>query len=145
MRTNRYWMLAAGALTLLLTGCSSAPNVLPDRGEDIKTVYGKHIAGEIHANSAASQNTEQSDPQQTVSPIQIQHQRSLGNQDVNIEGFVRDQKKEIESLFPLLPNPQLVMFVFPHLSPKGHPVPGYSVPFRFYAKDEYAMPGEIKH
>jgi conjugative transfer region lipoprotein (TIGR03751 family) len=139
------WTLPMGVLTLALAGCSSSPNILPDRGDDIQTVYGKHLSGEIHAERAAPPaGTAESAQEQTVRIVQVRHDREPGIRDLNIDGFVRDQKSEIEPLFPLLPNPQLVLFVYPHLSPKGHPVPGYSVPFRMYEKDEYAMPGETK-
>jgi conjugative transfer region lipoprotein (TIGR03751 family) len=57
---------------------------------------------------------------------------------------VREAATEIESVFPRLPNPTLVMYVFPHLSgDERTPVPGYVTTFPFYEKLEYALPGEV--
>ncbi|HEJ6481861.1 TIGR03751 family conjugal transfer lipoprotein, partial [Pseudomonas aeruginosa] len=42
-----------------------------------------------------------------------------------------------------LPNPDLVMYVFPHLAGSDPaPVPGYTTVFPFYQRVQYAMPGE---
>jgi len=59
------------------------------------------------------------------------------------EPYTRTAENEIDSLFPRLPNPDLVMYVFPHLA-GSHPtpVPGYSTVFAFYDHVQYAMPGE---
>jgi conjugative transfer region lipoprotein (TIGR03751 family) len=35
------------------------------------------------------------------------------------------------------------MYVHPHLTPDGTPIPGYSVPLYFYSEVQYAMPGEL--
>ncbi|ECE0517092.1 TIGR03751 family conjugal transfer lipoprotein [Salmonella enterica subsp. enterica] len=39
------------------------------------------------------------------------------------------------------PNPDLVLYVFPHLN-GNTPVPGYSTVFPFYTRPQYALPGE---
>ena len=59
------------------------------------------------------------------------------------EPYTRTAENEIDSLFPRLPNPDLVMYVFPHLA-GSHPtpVPGYSTVFALYDHVQYAMPGE---
>jgi conjugative transfer region lipoprotein (TIGR03751 family) len=57
--------------------------------------------------------------------------------------YTRTASNEIYSLFPRLPNPDLVMYVFPHLAGnEPAPVPGYSTAFPFYSRTQYAMPGE---
>ena len=55
----------------------------------------------------------------------------------------RAAENEVDSLFPRLPNPDLVMYVFPHLA-GSHPtpVPGYSTVFALHDHVQYAMPGE---
>ena len=47
-----------------------------------------------------------------------------------------------EGEFHWLPNPALTMYVFGHLTPAGHPVPGYSTVFRLYTRPHIAGPGE---
>jgi len=46
-----------------------------------------------------------------------------------------------EIAFPRLPNPDLVMVVFPHMA-GGVPIPGYSTVFPMFGRVQYAMPGE---
>ncbi|HEJ2413791.1 TPA: TIGR03751 family conjugal transfer lipoprotein, partial [Pseudomonas aeruginosa] len=50
---------------------------------------------------------------------------------------------EIYRQFHRLPNPDLVMYVFPHLAGTDPvPVPGYTTVFPLYQRVQYAMPGE---
>ena len=106
----------------LLHGCSTTPNVIPSTGPDTLAVYQAHVAA-THSKPRMM--------------------RPLQNGQRDLAGFTRDSANEIELTFPRLPNPELVLYVFPHFSPKGRPIPGYSTSFRLYEKDEYALPGEI--
>jgi conjugative transfer region lipoprotein (TIGR03751 family) len=57
--------------------------------------------------------------------------------------YSRNSFNEIKSQFVRLPNPDLVMYVFPHLAGTDPvPVPGYTTIFPMYNKVTYAMPGE---
>ncbi|EAS5420482.1 TIGR03751 family conjugal transfer lipoprotein [Salmonella enterica] len=48
-----------------------------------------------------------------------------------------------KALFRRLPNPDLDMYIFPHLAgSEGVPVPGYTTVFPFYNRVQYALPGE---
>ena len=75
------------------------------------------------------------------------HRRVIGGQQLpqsgidHYQGFVREAANEIDTVFPRLPNPTLVMYIFPHLSGSERtPVPGYVTTFPFYEKVEYALP-----
>lgn len=58
--------------------------------------------------------------------------------------YTRTAANEIYSQFARLPNPDLVMYVFPHLAGvEPVPVPGYSTVFPLYSMPQYAMPGDI--
>lgn len=59
------------------------------------------------------------------------------------EPYTRTAENEIDSQFRRLPNPDLVVYVFPHLA-GSHPtpVPGYSTVFALHDQVQYAMPGE---
>ena len=62
------------------------------------------------------------------------------------EDYTRDAGNEIDFLFPELENPRLVMFVFPHTSENGHPIPGYATAFYLYdTTQHFALPGEVLH
>jgi conjugative transfer region lipoprotein (TIGR03751 family) len=57
--------------------------------------------------------------------------------------YTRTAQNEIYRQFQRLPNPDLVMYVFPHLAGTDPvPVPGYSTVFPLYQRVQYAMPGE---
>jgi conjugative transfer region lipoprotein (TIGR03751 family) len=57
--------------------------------------------------------------------------------------YTRTAQNEIYRLFYRLPNPDLVMYVFPHLAGTDPaPIPGYSTVFPLYERVQYAVPGE---
>jgi len=60
----------------------------------------------------------------------------------NYNPYTRNVLNETNMLFPMLPNPSLVMYVYPHISASGVPVPGYATAFKFYETEQYALPGE---
>lgn len=65
--------------------------------------------------------------------------------DVKLEKpdrLVSDKEETMQRDFMWLPNPTLSMYVFKHLTPAGHPVPGYSTFFRLYTQNYIAAPGE---
>ncbi|MBY0544205.1 MAG: TIGR03751 family conjugal transfer lipoprotein [Gammaproteobacteria bacterium] len=65
----------------------------------------------------------------------------------NYSDYTRTQENEIDSQFQQLPNPSIVMYIFPHATGEGYsimPVPGYSTVFPLYTHVMYVMPGEIE-
>lgn len=50
----------------------------------------------------------------------------------------------MQQRFARLPNPDLVMVVYPHLARGRYPVPGYVTVFPMYEETEYALPGEVQ-
>ena len=124
-------IFALGLISLVLAGCASTKDtVLPQDGPSMKAIYDSHI----HEMNAR-------DPQV------IRHE--LGNRRLNtgeaaLQGYTRDAFTEIDVRFPRLPNPTLVMYVFPHLAGETRaPVPGYATAFPMYEQVEYALPGEV--
>jgi conjugative transfer region lipoprotein (TIGR03751 family) len=78
----------------------------------------------------------------------VQHvgikERVMRSGDRDLDGYTRDAQNEIQATFPRLPNPTLVMYVYPHLSTSSQlPVPGYSTAFPLYERPQYALPGEM--
>lgn len=52
--------------------------------------------------------------------------------------------KKINQSFPLLPNPELLLYVYPHLAGNEEaPVPGYTTAFFLYDTPHFALPGEV--
>lgn len=57
--------------------------------------------------------------------------------------WTRTAENELSALFPELRNPRINLYVFPHLSADGSPVPGYVTNFYLYEKARnFALPGE---
>ncbi len=57
--------------------------------------------------------------------------------------YTRTARNEVQRQFQRLPNPDLVMYVFPHVAGTDPvPVPGYTTVFPLYQRVQYAMPGE---
>ena len=64
--------------------------------------------------------------------------------DVDFQSYTRTAQNEIEALFVRLPNPDLILYVFPHLATEeAIPIPGYSTVFPLYERVIYALPGEV--
>ncbi|QLB12787.1 conjugative transfer region lipoprotein (TIGR03751 family) [Bisgaardia hudsonensis] len=118
-------------LTALLAGCStSSEDLLPTNGHSIRDVWDKNAgSGQLH--QYRSQDNRSIDP---VDYISNREQSS----------YTRTAENEIDNLFPRLPNPNLLMYVYPHLSPSTEmmPIPGYSTVIPFYSRVQYAQPGE---
>ena len=125
-------LILISALGLIsLAGCASTKEaVLPQDGPSMKDIYQEHIQ-EMNAGD----------------PLSIRQE--LGNRpiltgDTALHGYTRDAANEIDAIFPRLPNPTLVMYVFPHLAgEESVPVPGYATAFPMYERTEYALPGEV--
>ena len=59
------------------------------------------------------------------------------------DSYTRTAHNEVQRQFLRLPNPDLVMYVFPHLAGSDPvPIPGYTTVFPLYQRVQYAMPGE---
>jgi conjugative transfer region lipoprotein (TIGR03751 family) len=57
--------------------------------------------------------------------------------------YTRTARNEVHRQFQRLPNPDLVMYVYPHLAGTDPvPVPGYTTVFPLHQRIQYAMPGE---
>ena len=118
-------------ISLALGGCASTKeSVLPEDGPSMKAIYDAHFEG-MGADD----------------PYVLRRElgtRPLGDDDVDLAGYSRTAHTELETIFPRLPNPTLVMYVFPHLAGSERvPVPGYATTFTLYERVEYALPGEV--
>lgn len=118
-------------ISLVLASCAGTKDsVLPREGPSMRTIYHSHI-NKMHARHPKSLRGE------------LGH-RPIRSGVADLHGYTRDAFNEIDILFPRLPNPTLVMYVFPHLVGKVHaPVPGYATAFSMYEQVEYALPGEV--
>lgn len=117
--------------SLLLGGCMTTKDeLLPTDGPTMREIYHNHEQGGSSAQTRA----------QVLGGLR---ERALAAGDVDLRDYTRTAHNEIDRQFARLPNPDLVLFVFPHLTADGHPVPGYSTVFPLYERTVYALPGEI--
>ena len=119
------------SISSALVGCASSKDaVLPHDGPTMKSLYDAHFEG-MHAAS-------------TETARSAVGSRPLMPNDEAFAGFTRDSLTELDLHFSRLPNPTLVMYVFPHLAgPSRVPVPGYATTFPMFEHPEYALPGEV--
>lgn len=116
-------------VAVMLTGCATNKDELfPHEGTSMQDIW------------QASGNGMQRDLMDARSVLR----RHAGETPiVNQKHYTRTAANEIYSQFFRLPNPDLVMYVYPHLAgTEGAPIPGYSTVFPLYNKVVYALPGE---
>ncbi|AWX14719.1 TIGR03751 family conjugal transfer lipoprotein [Mergibacter septicus] len=119
--------------TILLNACSTSQQNLLPTGDSTMLELWNEKTGQGTLNQGRIQlHTQSQLPRTNVPDEQEQH------------SYTRDVKNETKNLFPRLPNPDLVMYIYPHLSDTGEPlpVPGYSTVIPFYSRVQYAQPGE---
>ena len=62
---------------------------------------------------------------------------------ISITSLHPEVATEIENLFPRLDNPDIVIYVYPHLATRTRaPIPGYSTVIPLYDQVHYRLPGE---
>ncbi|HDJ1442408.1 TPA: TIGR03751 family conjugal transfer lipoprotein [Serratia rubidaea] len=123
-------MLVIGAA---LSGCStSKEEMLPPGDSTMLGLWQGEDGGGSARNAVAARDSLRRPLTESESQASVADDRS----------YSRTQESEIGQQFPRLPNPDLVMYVFPHLADGNTPVPGYSTVFPFYSQVQYAMPGE---
>nr|WP_159465223.1 TIGR03751 family conjugal transfer lipoprotein [Scandinavium goeteborgense] len=125
--------MAAILIATLLSGCSTSKEDMLPAGDNtmLELWQGKDGGGSARNAVAARDSLRR--------PLTDGEQQSATAAD---SSYSRTQQSEISQQFPRLPNPDLVMYVFPHLAEGNTPVPGYSTVFPFYGQVQYAMPGE---
>jgi conjugative transfer region lipoprotein (TIGR03751 family) len=114
-----------------LTGCTTAGDAIPQGGPTMAQVYEQAME---KSNGATLDQARQQ--VNATAPVAYNGANQLSP-------YTRTSENEINNLFPTLPNPQLVMFVYPHLAGQDDaPIPGYSTAFNLFKREHYAMAGE---
>lgn len=118
---------------MMLAGCSTSKDEMLPAGDStmLELWQGEDGSGSTRHAVAARDSLRR--------PLTENEQQATLADD---RSYSRTQESEISQQFPRLPNPDLVMYVFPHLADGNTPVPGYSTVFPFYSQVQYAMPGE---
>lgn len=116
-------------LLVALAGCStSQEDLLPvNKDTTMMSIWGRQTGG---SNTLYDQRSELRRP---LMEISAQEQQS----------YTRTAENETQAQFKRLPNPDMTMYVFPHLTEgENVPVPGYTTVFPLHTRVNYALPGE---
>ena len=126
--------LALLAMALLLGGCATSKEaLLPHDDTTMLDIWNMETGGGsarqlLDARQALRRPLSAADVQ-AAPAVQARYTRTAAN--------------EIYRQFHRLPNPDLLMYVFPHLAGSYPvPVPGYTTLFPLYQRVQYALPGE---
>ena len=119
----------------LISGCTtSTEELFPQEGPTMVDVYNNHLTDLGRGSQPAIR-------QELLRPAG----QGIAFNQGDATDYTRTAANEIENLFPTLENPNLVMYVFPHLtSDERLPVPGYSTSFPLFERTEFALPGETR-
>lgn len=70
----------------------------------------------------------------------------LQSKHINYEGYTRNAANEVNQLFKPLDNPQIPIYIFPHVALIGDEQllkPGYSTGFFLYKQNQFALASEL--
>ena len=126
-------LLFVMSVALVLSGCATSKEErLPAGAQTRLELWQGKTAGGGPRHALAARET-------LRRPLTVTEQQGM---NAEAYSYSRTQESEISQQFPRLPNPDMVMYVFPHLAGGTSPVPGYSTVFPFYSRTQYALPGE---
>ena len=140
MASNKFTWAAPLAAAAVLAGCSVAG---PRHSPINDVTQGSPTVLDIYRGQGV---TNQSDPAHPPARDLLREQSRLRPVAVGDDSTQRywSAVEPMRQRFARLPNPDLVMVVFPHLSEGKYPVPGYVTVFPMYQQTQYALPGEVQ-
>ena len=112
--------------SLFLCGCASksvGSTAIPEGSLTVSQIY--------------QQSVNEPMPSWSIKPIQTK--------PVNYAGYTRDASNEIQNLFKPLDNPQIPIYVFPHVTLIGDEQllkPGFTTGFFLYKQNQFALASE---
>lgn len=137
MRTCRI-LMALAALTML-AGCATRKEaLLPHGNATMADLWNQYTVGEGEDGQADENLLEAREALRR--PLT---ETAVKSGVARNTSYTRTVENETNQQFRRLPDPDLVMYIFPHLAGADPvPIPGYSTVFPFYERVHYAMPGE---
>ena len=125
----------------VLAGCATSKEKLLPHGDNTMMDVWQQNAGDGGGGTGQVARRQLLDARQSL-------RRPLTDADIQAAPaeqmrYTRTARNEAYRQFQRLPNPDLVMYVYPHLAGTDPvPVPGYTTVFPLYQRVQYAMPGE---
>ncbi|HFL2715780.1 TPA: TIGR03751 family conjugal transfer lipoprotein [Legionella pneumophila] len=125
-RYNKLHMILVLGSVLLLTACASksiSSTAIPEGGLTVSQIYQQSIGEAMPSWSLPKRQTK----------------------PVNYAGYTREASNEIQNLFKPLDNPQIPIYIFPHVALIGDEQlikPGYTTAFFLYKQNQFALASE---
>ena len=157
-----YWInffkLGIYATTLgLLAGCASQDTLLPQSERPMIDIYREamHEAGgpaapafdpEVICASLSLDASIEACEETLAAHAQAVYQQidaDPAEQPLDYLEYTRTTVSELDNLFPRHANPDMVIYVYPHLATRIRaPIPGYTTVIPLFERVEYRLPGE---
>ena len=145
------------AVTAALAGCATQETILPPAEREMSEIY-REAMNEVQAPvletfnpQAICEDLELEGPlaacqKKLEAHAQAAYRQIDANpreQPLDYLEYTRTTRSELDNLFPRLENPDLVIYVYPHLATRTRaPIPGYTTVVPLYERIEYRLPGE---
>ena len=145
------------ALALMVCGCATQDTILPPTERKMADLYREAM------DDVAAPVVQTFDPETICASLELEEameecQETLAEhaktayrqidsdsveQPLDYIEYTRTSQSELDNLFPRLENPDLVIYVYPHLATRTRaPIPGYTTVVPLYERVEYRLPGE---
>ncbi len=156
IKTARLFVIVVVAV--LLGACASQEPVIPEEGPGMKAIYRQAMGSSqkkpvflSDAQALCKQLPVKEDLATCTEKAQaiLKKQRSAisanpAQKPLDYVPYTRDATNEVAQIFPRMPNPDLVIYIYPHLATRTRaPIPGYTSVIPLFDRVEYRLPGEI--
>jgi conjugative transfer region lipoprotein (TIGR03751 family) len=143
--------------SLSIGGCASQETILPPTEHSMLEIYRGTLNTDSTADiallqpTAVCQDLELEESLETCEEkITAHHATAYQQLDAQPAGealdylpYTREVATETRNLFPRLANPDLLIYVYPHLATRSRaPIPGYTTVIPLYERVQYRLPGE---
>jgi conjugative transfer region lipoprotein (TIGR03751 family) len=142
---------------LTLTGCATQDTILPPAEREMADIY-RQAMDQVEAPVVETFNPQvicaglelEESPQDCQEKLEEHAAAAYRHIDSNpvqqpldYIQYTRTTQSELDTLFPRLENPDLVIYVYPHLATRTRaPIPGYTTVVPLFERVEYRLPGE---
>ena len=145
MRSNSIKGLALAAAVAVLSGCAtSKEELLTNSDRTMMDIWQQETGGGGSGTGQVARRQLLDARQSLRRPLTEANVRAdVQAAPAEQVRYTRTARNEVYRQFQRLPNPDLVMYVYPHLAGTDPvPIPGYTTVFPLYQRVQYAMPGE---
>jgi len=145
------------AALVLLAGCANQDTILPPAERQMIDIY-REAMNQVEGPTAPTIDPEvicstlvlEETPEECVEKLAAHAEavyrhidETWEEQPLEYETYTRSVLTEIDNLFPRHDNPDMVIYVYPHLATRTRaPIPGYTTVIPLYERIEYRLPGE---